>query len=56
MHRDTQPNITINDYDKLAQAVMNQTKSSMHFDESGFTQYLVKKGISIQKKQSKYKM
>ncbi len=56
MHRDTQPNITINDYDKLAQAVMRQPQNSMHFDESGFTQYLVKKGISIQKKQAKYKM
>lgn len=55
-NQDTQPNIVVNDYDKLAMAVMKQPKSSMHFDENGFTQYLVGQSYSIKKKQSKYSM
>ena len=56
MNQDTRPGTVVYDYDKLANAVMNQPQSRMYFDENGFTQHLIKKGISIQKKQSKYKM
>ncbi|MEE9573701.1 MAG: hypothetical protein V3W20_11675, partial [Candidatus Neomarinimicrobiota bacterium] len=55
-YQDAQPTIVVNDYDQLAKAVMKQPKSSMHFDENGFTQYLVGQSYSIKKKQSKYSM
>lgn len=56
MNQDTRPGTVVYDYDKLANAVMSQPQSRMYFDENGFTQHIIKKGISIQKKQNKYKM
>ncbi|MCH7826428.1 MAG: phage tail tape measure protein [Bacteroidetes bacterium] len=56
MNQDTRPGTVVYDYDKLANAVMSQPQSRMYFDENGFTQHIIKKSISIQKKQNKYKM
>ena len=56
MHQDTQPGIVVNDYDKLAKAVMNQPQKNIIADEKGFTGYIISQSRLIQKKQSKYKM
>ncbi|MCK5344431.1 MAG: hypothetical protein KAR20_13545 [Candidatus Heimdallarchaeota archaeon] len=56
MNQDTSPGTVVYDYDKLAKAVMGQTQKSINVDVNGFTEHIVKTGISIQKKQAKYKM
>jgi len=52
----TQPNITVNDYDKLAKALLDRPEKNVIMDESGFTGHIVRKGQYIRLKQSKYKM
>jgi hypothetical protein len=44
------------DYDKLAQAVMNQPKNTISMDENGFTQHLIRQNQRIRMKESKFKM
>lgn len=56
MNQDTSPGTVVYDYNKLAKAVMAQTQKSINVDVNGFTEHIVKTGISIQKKQAKYKM
>lgn len=56
MHQDTQPTIVVNDYEKLAQAVMNQPQKNLVADENGFTGYVIRQGKSLEIKQAKYRM
>lgn len=56
MNQDTSPGVVVYDYDRLAKAVMNQPQKSIVADEHGFTEFLVKNGLNLQKKQAKYKM
>jgi len=51
-----QPNITVNDYDKLAKALLEKPEKNVVMDENGFTGHIVKKAQYLRLKQSKYKM
>jgi hypothetical protein len=52
----SQPNITVNDYDKLAKALLDRPEKNVIMDENGFTGHIVRKAQYLRLKQSKYKM
>ena len=52
----SQPNITVNDYDKLAKALLDRPEKNVVMDENGFTGHIVRKAQYLRLKQSKYKM
>jgi hypothetical protein len=56
MHKDVTPNIVVNDYDKLAQAIMNQPKKDVFIDENGFTGFMTDKSQRVIKRQAKFRM
>ena len=49
-------NIQVNDYDKLASALVNRPEYKTVLDERGFTQYIVKRGNRLEAKRNKYRM
>lgn len=50
------PDIVVNDYDKLAQAVKSQPKHNISLDRSGFSYYMHRQTKRMQYKQNKYSM